>query len=80
MKRLAWRISVMGFFALAIVGLVSGLSIHVCALKALGGAVALYVLMRVAGRLTAGILADVIIRHLSEQGTGRNRRGERRGQ
>ncbi len=70
-KQLAVIISVVGFFGLAIVGWISGLAPHTCGIRAAGGAVVLFVLMRFAGRLTTRILADAIVENRSNTQSGR---------
>lgn len=56
MNRLAVTISALSFFALALVGYLSGVPIFVCGLRALGGSAVLYVLMRIVGGLAIQIL------------------------
>jgi len=74
-KRLAFIISVMGFFVLAFVGWSCGLSTYACGLKALGGAAMLYVVARLAGRLAAGVVADTIVNNMTN-GRGANNRDD----
>ena len=65
----------MGFFALALVGWLCGLSTYACGLKALGGAAMLYVLARLAGRLAAGVVAEAIVNTMTG-GRGADNRGD----
>jgi hypothetical protein len=67
----------MGFFALALVGWASGLSPFVCGMRALGGAAALYVLVSIAGRLVAGIVADAIVRSAMPDGKTKDAAGDK---
>lgn len=71
-------ISVMGFFAMAIVGWVCGLTPFACAVKATTGAAALYVVIRFAGWLAVNIITDVIVGDLSgDSGSRRHTGGAR---
>jgi len=65
----------MGFFALAIVGWFSDVPPLTCALRALAGAAAMYVVVRVAGRIVMNIMVDAVMRSLT-QGRGRREAGE----
>jgi uncharacterized membrane protein YuzA (DUF378 family) len=67
MRKLALKVATMGFFSLAMVGWVCGLSPLTCGLRALVGAAALFVLAKLAGRLAAAILADGIARSMSAE-------------
>lgn len=57
-------VAVVGFFALALAGWVNGVSPYTCSVKAAAGAVAIYIVARIAGRLIASIVADAIVRSM----------------
>ncbi len=61
MKQAAVTVAVMGFFVLAGVGWVAGLSPSDCAFKALLGAAALYVLTKMAGRMIVNVMVRTIV-------------------
>ena len=70
-RQRAITVAVVGAFALALVGWCSGLAPHTCAIRAGVGMVALYLMVRVAGRIIAGIIADAIVRSASDQAAAR---------
>ncbi|MHC4294574.1 MAG: hypothetical protein ACYSTL_03220 [Planctomycetota bacterium] len=80
MKRLAIIISVMGFFAMAFVGWFCGLSTYGCAIKALMGAVILYVVVHLAGRWIVEIMVGAVIDNMQRQQQIRSEASERGGQ
>ena len=61
MKQLAIKTAVVSFFVLAAIGWLSGLSNFDCSLRALTGAIAVYVVMIVAGRLLVGVMVQTIV-------------------
>lgn len=61
MKRLALSIAVVGFFGLAIVCWANDLPPLSCAIKAGGGALALYLVIRVAGKLALGLIVGAAV-------------------
>lgn len=61
MRRIALLIAVIGFLALAIVGMASGVPPFTCALRALGGAAVLFVLAMGVGRLVLSVLVDAVM-------------------
>lgn len=62
MNRIAVIAAVMGLFAMAIVGIVQGVPEEDVAVRALMGAILLYVVIRVAGQVVAKILAHALVR------------------
>lgn len=70
-RQLAITVAVVGAFALALVGWCSGLPPHTCAMRAAIGMVALYLMVRVAGRIIVAIIADAIVRNASDQAAAR---------
>ena len=57
MNRIALKMALAGFFALALVGWASGLDMVTCSTRALMGAAALYVITRITIGWVIGILA-----------------------
>jgi len=75
MKRLAATVAVIAFFALALIGWACGASPYGCGMKAATGALGVYLLARISGRILIGIVADGIARNLpqpEEDTEGRN--------
>jgi len=69
MRRLAATVAILGFLALAAIGLASGVPTLHCALRALGGAAVLYVVTGMAGRLVIRIMVDALINGASTDST-----------
>ena len=67
MRGWAIRIAVVGLFVLAGVGRLCGVPVGVCAQRAALGAVALYVMTTLAGRVLLSILADAAVRRDPEK-------------
>ena len=67
MKRLAAMAAVINFFALAFVGWFNGVPVFICGLRALGGAVALYLVICLGGTAAIRIIADAIMRVQADQ-------------
>ena len=67
MARQALRVSAAGFFLLAFVGWLCGHSPFLCAKRAAMGAVGLYVLALVAGRIAISIMADAFVKAEAEK-------------
>ncbi len=67
MRRWAFKIAVLGFFALALIGWACELSPLSCALRALGGAAVLFVALKIAGRIAAVIVADGLVKSVSRR-------------
>jgi hypothetical protein len=65
MKRYSQIISVFGFFVLAGVGCLSDVPSLTCATRALIGAVCLFLMANVAGKVIVSILVDAIVRSQS---------------
>ena len=65
MKRIAVTVSVMTFFAMALVGMVMGQHPLVCSLRALIGAVVSYI----AARFAVQLAVDVMIKAVIHDGT-----------
>jgi len=60
MRRLAMTVATMGFFVFAAVGAAHGLAPFVCAWRALAGAAILFIVVTVAARIVAGVMAGAI--------------------
>lgn len=75
MKRYALIISVFGFFVLAGVGCLNDVPPMACAIRAVIGAVGLFIMVQVAGKIILGILVEAIVRGHSAAGPGRSRGG-----
>ncbi len=61
MRQLASVTAVIGFFALAFVGWLSNVPIFTCGMRALVGAVAIYVVMGIAGTIVVRIIAEAAV-------------------
>ncbi len=61
MKPYAVTISTIGFFVMAVVGWASDVPVDVCAMRAAGGAAALYIMSRLVGRLVLSIMVDAVV-------------------
>ena len=61
MRHLAAMVAVIGFFALAFVGWFNGVPVFICGARAVGGAVALYLVVGLAGTVTVRIIADAAV-------------------
>ena len=61
MRQLATMSGVIGFFALAFVGWFNDVPVFICGLRALGGAVALYIVTGLAGTIAIRIIADAAV-------------------
>ena len=57
-------VAVIGFLVLAMIGWACGASPYGCGMKAAAGAVIIYLLARVSGRVLIGIVADGIARDM----------------
>ncbi len=62
MRQLAAMAAVIGFFALAFVGWFNGVPVFICGMRALGGAMALYLVISLAGTVAIRIIADAAVR------------------
>ena len=62
MKQLAAMAAVIGFFALAFVGWFNSVPVFICGIRALGGAVVLYLVISLAGTATIRIITDAAMR------------------
>ena len=62
MRQLAAMAAVISFFALAFVGWINGVPVFICGMRALGGAVALYLVIGLGGRIAIRIIADAVVR------------------
>ena len=76
-RRISLSIAVAAFFIMAIVGCLSGVEPFTCALRALAGAVVLYVLAKMAGRIVLRMMADAIMSGSSRDKGSRNDTHER---
>lgn len=62
MKRLAAMAAIVNFFALAFIGWLNGVPVFICGMRALGGAVILYLVICLGGSAAIRIIADAIMR------------------
>ena len=76
MRRYATIIAVAGFFVLAAVGHFSGVGPLVCGLRALAGAVVLYVMTRIVAKVVLGIFVDALLQSREAKESARERRSE----
>jgi hypothetical protein len=67
MRQLATMSAIIGFFALAFVGWFNGVPVFICGLRALGGAVALYVVTGLAGTIAVRIIAEAAVQAQTDQ-------------
>ncbi len=73
MRRYAVMVAVAGFFLLAAVGWLCDVPLHVCGLRALAGAVALYVMASFVGKVLLRVVVDAIVRNgQTEESTREN--------
>lgn len=77
MRRISLSIAVAAFFIMAIVGWLSGVEPFTCGLRALVGAVVLYVLAKMGGRIVLRMMADAIMSGSSRDRGSRNDTHER---
>ena len=61
MRQLAAMAAVVGFFALAFVGWFNDVPVFICGMRALGGAVALYLVTGLAGTVVVRIIAEAAV-------------------
>ncbi len=57
----AIRLAVLIFFVMAGVGWLAGCSSSACAVRAVGGAMVMYVVVRICGRIVVKILIDAMV-------------------
>ena len=62
MRHMAAMTAVIGFFVLAFVGWFNGVGVFICGMRALGGAVVLYLIVGVGGTIVTRIIADAAVR------------------
>ena len=74
MRHVATMTAVVGFFVLAFVGWFNDVDVFICGMRALGGAVVLYVVVGVAGTIAIRIIADAAVQ--AQMGNTRGRGGE----
>jgi len=67
MRRFAMRMAILGFLGLSAVGMFSGVPAFKCALRALAGAVILYFVVAIAGRIVLHIVVDAIVDSASRE-------------
>ena len=61
MRYLAIMTAVIGFFVLAFVGWFNEVDVFICGMRALGGAVALYLVVGLGGTIAVRIIADAVV-------------------
>ena len=74
MRHFATMTAVIGFFVLAFVGWFNEVDVFICGMRALGGAVALYLVVGLAGTITVRIIADAAVQ--AQVDHARSRRGK----
>jgi hypothetical protein len=77
MRRLALCIAVAAFFGLGIVGAASGVAPWVCAMRALAGAAAIYILARLAGGAFLDMIVEAALRRFAQDQNPKDRTRER---
>jgi hypothetical protein len=77
-RRIATTIATIGFFVLAIVGMATGVPPLVCGVRAVVGAVALFVIVMVGGRLALTVVADAFVTRISQAQNARKESDEPR--
>jgi len=78
-RRIAVIIATIGFFVLAGVGTATGVPPFVCAMRAVVGAVALFAVVMVGGRLALTIVVDAFMSSALRRQDPRNKPHEYRG-
>jgi len=64
--------AVIGFFVLAFVGWLNNVNVFMCGMRALGGALVLYLVVGVAGTITVRIIADAAVQaQIKQTGAGK---------
>jgi len=71
-RRIAIIIATIGFFGLALVGMAMGVPPFVCAARAAAGAVVLFVIVMVGGRLALTVIVDAFVSRVSQGQNARN--------
>jgi hypothetical protein len=71
-RRIAVIIATIGFFGLALVGMATGVPPFVCAARAVAGAVVLFVIVMVGGRLALTVIVDAFVSRVSQGQNARN--------
>lgn len=66
MRRSAATAAILGCLVLAIIAIANGVPALDCALRAIGGAVAIYFVVSIAGRMLMSIFVDAIVNHAIE--------------
>jgi uncharacterized membrane protein YuzA (DUF378 family) len=74
MRHFATMTAVIGFFVLAFVGWFNEVDVFICGMRALGGAVALYLVVGLAGTIIVRIIADAAVQ--AQVDHARSRRGK----
>jgi O-antigen ligase len=75
-RRIAASAAALGFFVLAIVGTLSGVPPFVAGLRAVAGAAILFVLVSVAGRVAASVIAGAVVTAAIEQAEAKDTTGD----
>lgn len=76
MRRFAATVSILGFLGMAAVGLACDVPTFDCAIRALVGAVILYIIALVAGRIVLNIMIDALINGSPRSGSADNAEGK----
>ena len=67
MKQFTVTTAIIAFFALALLGWFSGLSMFQCGMRAVAGSVVIYLLAELAVRLVINVMVDTIVAEKSRQ-------------
>lgn len=76
MRRLAMTAAVISFFSLAIVGSLCGVPPFTCAIRAVVGAVVVFILAKTVVRVFVNIMVDTIVRNSSPNDKAGDYNGE----
>lgn len=68
MRRFAATTAILGCLVLALVAIFNGVPAMDCALRAVGGAVAIYFVVSIAGRMVLNIFVDAVVSHAADRG------------
>lgn len=67
MKQFTVTAAIIAFFALALIGWASGLSMFQCGIRAVAGSVVIYLLATLAIRMVISVMVDTIVAEKSQQ-------------
>ena len=67
-KRFAATTAILGCLVLALIAMSNGVPAIDCVLRAIGGAVAIYFVVSIAGRIVLNIFVDAVVNHAADRG------------